>query len=447
MPQPPFIPPAGSPITPRPGAHREILAGLAAAAARKDWVPGGITAEGESDQALPAIPQIALFEITDNFTSGDPSDGTPNPPYGNWFHAPATKVEYYPAPAKWSTPANAGDETTIPLQVDVLAFRRLPARQHRRRPQHARRPRGSLPVHAGRRPRPVGLVPLRRGGRNLGHAPALRGHYPRAACRRLVRLRLGHGEYPDRQWRRRRVARLCHGLRGNCLRSVGDHRQRSLVAPRFIRQLLHARPHMRDPETIRRRQRLGAVALHAGPMRQWQRVRGLRQRHTALHATGRRHLQLRRARRRPRLLDRSLVYGQRRRIRRQRQRLGKQRRFIGWQLPVRPGADREPVPTNTRTTVRPAIPKPTPVTSPVRPARRRQGSTSPISTRTTPTTRRPCKPPHNTPASPLPSIAPKPKSGVAPPSAAVPLKAAPFAPTIASSFATARLPIFRPTPT
>ncbi len=37
------------------------------------------------------------------------------------------------------------------------------------------------------------------------------------------------------------------------------------------------------------------------------------------------------ARRRPRLLDRSLVYGQRRRIRRQRQRLGKQRRFIGWQ--------------------------------------------------------------------------------------------------------------------
>ena len=52
MPQPPFIPPAGSPITPRPGAHREILAGLAAAAARKDWVPGGITAEGESDGGL-----------------------------------------------------------------------------------------------------------------------------------------------------------------------------------------------------------------------------------------------------------------------------------------------------------------------------------------------------------------------------------------------------------
>ena len=114
MPTPPEIPAAGQPVSPDRAAHREILQGIARAAHREDWAVGAIAGEGGLAIALPTPPTIELFEITGPFAAGPPGDGTPNPPADNWFCTPATKVEYYPTPAKWSTPADAGDDVTIP---------------------------------------------------------------------------------------------------------------------------------------------------------------------------------------------------------------------------------------------------------------------------------------------------------------------------------------------
>ena len=84
----------------------------------KTRIPAGIDAEGGSAKRDPDVPQIALFEITGKFAPGSPTDGTPNPPYGNWYSARRRRSSTIP-PAKWSTPRDAGDEDTVPLEVSV----------------------------------------------------------------------------------------------------------------------------------------------------------------------------------------------------------------------------------------------------------------------------------------------------------------------------------------
>ena len=120
MPTRPQIPPAGTPISPpgQPGALRETLAAIAAATPTQAAMQNGI--EGSEGPAAVAPPQvsIALFQLTEDFNDHAlPAGATwPTQPSSTWFHAQATRVEYYPGSGQqqWATPDQQGDDATTP---------------------------------------------------------------------------------------------------------------------------------------------------------------------------------------------------------------------------------------------------------------------------------------------------------------------------------------------
>jgi hypothetical protein len=118
MTRPAHIPPPGSPLV----GLSETLSEIAAAASRDNIPPSGIFGGEGTATAPPPQASLALFQLTGAFVAGPPPDWTVACPNGNWFCAPATRVEYYAGSAnEWATPAEEDDSDTTPETVYVWA--------------------------------------------------------------------------------------------------------------------------------------------------------------------------------------------------------------------------------------------------------------------------------------------------------------------------------------
>ncbi|MGO9114401.1 MAG: hypothetical protein ACLP9L_34730 [Thermoguttaceae bacterium] len=112
----PQIPPPGSPLPPpgSPGALGQVLTEIASAAAREDAPNNGLVGRAGTYTAPPPQTSIALFQLTGNFNDDDLADGQtwPFQPDASWFHANATRVEYYSGAQQWDIPLSSGDSSS-----------------------------------------------------------------------------------------------------------------------------------------------------------------------------------------------------------------------------------------------------------------------------------------------------------------------------------------------
>ncbi len=118
MPTRPTVPPDDAPFTPASVAR--TFHAVIDSTANQNSISGGgaIVSRGGTNTVVPIGAAIGLFELTENFNNDDLPDDAKYPyqPAAYWWHAKATRLEYYgnADDPDWDTPDGASDDTTVP---------------------------------------------------------------------------------------------------------------------------------------------------------------------------------------------------------------------------------------------------------------------------------------------------------------------------------------------